>query len=273
MRIFLLLICIAFCFTSLAQERASHAKVTLKDKNEVSGEVLVLNDSLLVMQSENVGKLSIQRSQIERIEFYDPDDSTRENFKATMPAYYSFTPSPFPLEKGQFYYRNFQILQNSGIYGISDNLNAELGLFLVAPVVFLGTNATFPLSEQLHFGVSANSYFSLINEAEGGLAYFTGRFGIGEGAKNFSFGMGYGTEFSSGSNGIVWLISGVLPVSSTLQLMTDHVIFPGLVLGTLGVRHNKNKFALDAGLLYLNFTLFDKNITLPSIYIGASAKL
>lgn len=179
-------------------------KIETNDGNTFVGEITEETDRYVVLSTEKMGRVTIQKQDIktrmhlqgirkEKGEFWMPNpQSTR----------YFWAPNGYGLKKGEAYYQNIWVFYNQMSYGITNQFSMSAGMI---PLFLLGGTATpiwvvpkfsFPVKENsLNIGTGA-FMGTLLGEDVGifGLLFGTATFGSPD--KNFSIGLaqGFSTE-------------------------------------------------------------------------------
>jgi len=210
-------------------EVGNQIKVKTKDGNLYQGELIEKNDDNLIINTEELGTITLAKSQINKlIPLYPSGDNKKgylyDNPNATRNI---FAPTGYGLRKGEGYYHNFMMLYNSASYGITNNITLGVGLvpiiidksipFSITPKVSIPA-----IKDKLNFGVGA--IYMNLNTEQVGIAYGVGTFGSR--ANNFSLGLGWGFVEDEWSERPVVTASGQLRIGKRWGLVTENWFLP-----------------------------------------------
>lgn len=149
----------------------------------------------------------------------DEDSITKINHHASR---YIFAPSAIPVNKGSFYYQNYNILLNDIQVGVTDNFGVGLGYSFPA-FVYLTPKYSMPIKKNHTLAVGDIAVVSVFSSQENSLRFniFYGMYTIGNSKNNVSFGLGLlqGNKFN-GSQPITNL-SGMYSISPNFYLVGE----------------------------------------------------
>jgi hypothetical protein len=249
--------------------------------NIYMGQVVSETESQVVLLSEEIGQITIERSQIRRLTVIDPSRIRNGVYWFENPhaSRYIFSPSAFSVGEGKGYYQNFWIFFNSVNYGVNDNFSIGGGII---PMFLLGENSpawvtpkyTFPkINQNFNFAVGAlvGSVLGSSDFDTYGIFYGIGTYGNRE--KNISLGLGYGFSNGDVSSSPVINVGFLYRTSTRLYFISENYFFPnsdfnGLV--SLGMRWTTENIAVDfslmrpaesAGAAFIGFPLL--GVTIP----------
>ena len=175
-----------------------YVRIVLQNGNILEGKVLEITIDYFVIETEMMGETKIDKLEISSIVNIEESEfgkvlkvNTRSTDINPQASRYFYSPSAFPLEKGEGYYHNVWLAYNSISYGITDNLTTGVTM---TP---LGTGATFKLSKKvndnLHISAGAIGVFPFsddVSDSPLGIAFVNTTFG--DERKNFSINYGIG---------------------------------------------------------------------------------
>jgi hypothetical protein len=258
-----------------AQERASKVWVVkTKDGNKYVGDISKRERKYIVMQTEALGEIRIEKDEIKNMEQVDQSQITDGTFLKvnSKTARYFFAPSALSLRKGEGYYQNTWVLLNQINYGITDNISLGLGLvplflFNGAPTpIWITPKISFPVSDNFSLGggalvatiISGDNNFA-------GSAYGVATFGNENG--NLSVGLGYGFANGVWADTPLLTLSGLLRTGKKSFLMTENYLI-GLsgqlnTVTFLGGRTAWENVQLDYGFVTSLNSLGDGFAALP----------
>lgn len=234
-------------------------EVTLRDGNSFIGSVERNEESILFLQTKNLGLLQINVAEIKSMVIIDTSQIVDGEYWANHPqsTRYFWQPNGYGLRQGEGYYQNVAILMNQFSVGVTDHFllgGGFIPLFLFGGLpspFWLTPKFSLPLVEnKLNLAAGALLGYVLGGEIGFGIPY--GALTLGPQDKNISFGIGYG--YANGS----WARSPTITISSLIRtgrrgyfLTENYIISPGynttLLLMVGGRRIVGKKTGIDFG--------------------------
>jgi len=228
------------------------------------GEVLIgttvsETEAEVVLDTRRVGTVTLERTEIERIDALDPTRFRDGEywFRNPQSTRYLFAPNALGIPKGEGYYQNTWILLNNVNYGVSDHFSIGGG---TVPIFLFGADA-IPVWVLPKVSVSAprnNLHLAggavlggVVGETSEGVGLLYGAATIGDRDHNATLGLGYGYTNGEVASTPAINLSGMLRVSPTVYLLTENYIVPAEETGTIasvGVRWAPRDFAVDFAL-------------------------
>lgn len=259
---FLISIFISICFISHVQAQGSAGetvRITTSDGNIFMGVIEQENDDRIIIRAEGIGEVTVQRSNIRKIEAIHPDRVRNGEYWFENPhgTRYFFAPNAIGLQKGTGYYQNAWIFFNNVNYGLSDNFSIGAGLIpgflfgggLDATPMWILPKLSIPVSgDNLHLGVGA-MIGGTVGSGSGALFYGSGT--VGSKDKNLTVGLGYGASGGDISSTPLVNISGMYRAKRTIYMLGELYFLPGIDgsgIALLGGRWAPENFAVDFGL-------------------------
>ena len=206
-----------------ATHNARYVRLFLQNGGMYEGEVLEIDESTFLINTLELGKMRITKTDISSITYITADEVGKMTFSNRtgdinpQPTRYFFAPSGLQLKKGEGYYQNAWLIYNQVSYGVSDHLTVGMSM---TP---FGTGGTVKFGGKLS---------DKVNVSAGGIALvpFTGDSPVGIGFANITFGderknlsISSGVGFSDGGDNITLLnVSAMLEVSSSLWIITEN---------------------------------------------------
>lgn len=243
-----------------AQTKPQQEKViiiTLNDNSEIRGTLLNEDDNKIVIQSDQLGLITFQKSEIKNI--------VRLNEKGWSPnphpTKYFLGQSAFSLKKGDGYYQNIMAVFNSVQYGFNDRLSGGIGVELITltagnPILYANLKYAMPIADKFRMAVSGN-YITLVDE--GSIGFMSGLATYGNMEHNLTVGAGYGIAGGELSSDAVITVNGMTRIAKRFSLITENYILPGNgeAVNTFGIRLINKKNTMDFLLLEGRFPLVD----------------
>ena len=206
-----------------ATHNARYVRLFLQNGGMYEGEVLEIDESTFLINTLELGKMRITKTDISSITYISADEvgqmkfSNRTGDINPQPTRYFFAPSGLQLKKGEGYYQNAWLIYNQVSYGVSDHFTVGMSM---TP---FGTGGTVKVGGKLS---------DKVNVSAGGIALipFSGDEPLGIGFANITFGderknlsISSGVGFSESANNITLLnVSAMFEVSSNLWIITEN---------------------------------------------------
>ena len=262
--ILFLLLSIFIAFISIDQTHAQSVgetiRITTIDGNILMGVIEQENDDRIIVRVEGIGEVTIQRSNIVKLEVIPPDRIKNGLYWFDNPhgTRYFFAPNAIGLKKGTGYYQNAWIVFNNVNYGLSDNFSIGAGLIpgflfgggIDATPMWIMPKLSFPVvGDQFHLAVGA-MIGGIVGSGSGALFYGSGTYGNTD--NNITIGLGYGASGGDLSDTPLLNISGMYRAKRTIYMLGELYFLPGIDgsgLALFGARWAPENFAVDFGLL------------------------
>lgn len=250
-------------------------RIETTDGNTLVGTLVSETEDAVVLRTSSVGKVTLQRVDIERMEALAPDrlrDDGTYWFANPQSTRYFFAPNALGLPQGHGYYQNTWVLFNNLNYGVSDNLSIGAGtvpLFLfgagLMPIWALPKVSVSVPGAPVHLATGAvvGGVVGDGGSLSAGLLY--GSATVGTRDHNATLGVGYGYADGDLSRTPVINVSAMTRLNQTVYLLSESYIVPSARSGVLsfGVRWAPESFAVDFGLFRLLSADADNFIALP----------
>ncbi len=255
--LFLILFSLFFTNTILAQTNDSTlVRIQTTDGNDFVGKIVKEDPLVIVIQTNNLGQLTIQKTDIKTTELLEAQQFKNGKlwFSNPQSTRYFWAPNGYGLKAGEAYYQNIYVFWNQFTFGITDNFSLGGGIiptFLLggpAPV-FITAKFSIPLEkDKLNLG-GGTIVGTVIGEDVGafGLVYGLSTFGSPD--NNVSVGLAYGFADGDWANTPLINVSGMFRLSSRGYFITENYFIHAdgesvLALG-LGGRWIIKKASLD----------------------------
>ncbi len=239
MKTLVLLLFLLFVFTSTplsAQSQDSTlVRIETTDGNEYLGNIVRENEQILVLNTELLGEITLQKVNIKtheviRAEQIKEGDVWFENPQSTR---YFWAPNGYGLKPGEGYYQNIYVFWNQFTFGVTDNISLGGGvipLFLLGggPTPIFGTvKFSIPLVEnKMNLGGGALAGVVLGEEgATFGIVYGVSTFGNPD--QNFTVGLGYAFVDGDWASTPLINLSGMVRGSKRMYFITENYYVHG----------------------------------------------
>ena len=200
-----------------------YVRLFLQNGGMYEGEVLEIDESSFLINTLDLGKMRITKTDISSITYITADEvgrMTKGNRKGDLnpqPTRYFFAPSGLQLKKGEGYYQNAWLIYNQVSYGVSDYFTVGMSMtpFGTGGTVKFGTQ----LSDKVNVSAGAIALVSFTGDSPVGIGFANVTFG--DERKNISISSGLG--FSDAGDNITLLnVSAMIEVSSSLWIITEN---------------------------------------------------
>ena len=228
------------------------------DGNEYFGKILKRDPNEIVLETENLGIITIRMDQVRSMRVVNPQqiidgEVWMENPQA---ARYFWAPNGYSLKRGEGYYQNVWVMFNQVSVGVTDQFSLGIG---TVPLFFFGTvtpvwitpKVSIPIKkDKVNMGAGA-LLGTVIGEEESGfgLAYGVATFGSRD--KNLNVGLGYGFAGGEWADTPTITVSGMIRTGRRGYLLTENYILDAgesnFVMLSLGGRVVWSKLSLDFG--------------------------
>ncbi len=250
-------------------------QIETTDGNEFIGTISGENDTIISLNTDNYGEISIYKANIKSRKEIEVQQIKEGKlwFGNPQSTRYFWSPNGFGLKKREGYYQNIWVLWNQVAYGFTDYFSIGGGiipLFLFAGTetpVFVTAKFSIPVVKD-KFNIGAGVIAgTLLGESESGVGMLYGLSTFGNPDKNVTLGMGYGFAGGELASSPVFNFNGMFRVSSRGYFITEnyyiHADGENLVLLSLGGRSIIKKVALDYGLFIPFYSDMDTFIAFP----------
>lgn len=257
------------------QDEPSIYRIKTKDGNEYIGEILFEDDDKIILQTEKLGEITIQKIHIlsrEQVNLSRMVDGELwfENPQNTR---YFFSPNGYGIRQGEAYYQNVWVFFNQVTVGVTDNVSISAG---VVPLFLLGgIPSPFWINPKVSIPVVENSYNigagALIGTVIGG---DNSGFGIlyavntlGNKDQNINLGLGWGYSSGGIASSPTVSIGGMYRTGPRGYVLTEnYIISTGNETGgllSIGGRRIIGDVGLDYGIIVPVFGEEGLQIALP----------
>ena len=253
-------------FTQAEQDTTLYSIETI-DGNEFLGSIVTENDTIIILNTQNFGNVTIQKSNIKKISKIGKGKIIEGEywFENPQSTRYFWSPNAYGLRPGEGYYQNVWVFFNQVAVGITDNISIGAGtvplfFFGGAPTpVWLTPRVSFPIVKD-KFNIGGGALIgTIIGEKNSGFGIVYGNTTFGSRDKNFNIGLGWGYSEEGGELGGGFAKSPTLTVSSMIRLgkkwyfLTENYYIDAggepVILLSGGARVIIKKVSLDFGLV------------------------
>jgi hypothetical protein len=208
---------------SLTQEEAILGEVDeilLRDGTVLSGTIVEEDDGKVVIDTESLGRITVERSRIKEIVRKGASHGLRVDPDRNS---ILLTPTCETLPKGDHYFRSFELLFLNYGYAITDDLNLSLAAFFPVSTEwnFLATGVKWRLLDRKHhtFGLAMTaSHLIAPDDQRFTTIGCVGGFGNARRSLNVAFDYGYDED---GDGGQRLMVGGDVQISRKLKLFAE----------------------------------------------------
>ncbi|WP_162343903.1 hypothetical protein [Cyclobacterium salsum] len=246
------------------EEQAEQVKefvlIQTRDGNEYSGSIQSEDAFRIVLETEQLGTITLQRSDILQIRRLDRLSQVKGQFWFANPqaTRYYWIPNGYGLKKGESYYQNVWIFFNQVATGITDNFSIGGGvvpLFLFAGAqtpVWITPKVSFPVvKDKINLGAGALAG-TVIGLDDGGFGMLYGLSTFGSRDKNLTVGLGWAFAGGSIANAPTLSVAGMIRTGPRGYFLTENYFIAagGETIGIIsaGGRRIIKRIGLDYGL-------------------------
>lgn len=234
------------------------------DDNTYIGIIREQNADKIVLETNNLGVITLLRSNIRRMEALRPEQIKNGEVWYDSPhaTRYLFGPNGYSLKRGEAYYQNAWIAFNQVSFGVTDRFTLGIGMvplfFINAPTpVWITPKYSIPIKEnQVNIGVGALLATVLGNNDNGGGRSFGVAYGqltLGSRDRNVNFGLGYGYAGNSWANSPTLSLSTMQRINKKLAFISENYLFDtgdnNIGLLSAGFRFLGRRIAIDGALV------------------------
>ncbi len=254
----LAIIALASGYTNAQQkitgEVSKSYQVILNDGSTVSGKLLSINDSEIVLESGSMGEVRLKRENVRSMMLVSSIDEKESGiwFPNPNPSKYLLGNSAIPNKKNTGYYQNTWVFFNTFSYAFTGNLSVSAGFELFSVMAagggpygfFVNPKASFKIADNFYAGgnILYMNTIRTVNEF-GGLATLNGFCTYGNNNNNITGSVGWGWAEGEFSAKPVFTVSGMTRVSKRIAFVSENWLVPGLSFGDEEeADNNKSKY-------------------------------
>ena len=234
------------------------------DDNTYVGIIREQNPEKVVLETRNLGAITLLRSNIRRMQSLRPEQIVNGEIWYDSPhaTRYLFGPNGYSLKRGEGYYQNVWVLFNQVSFGVTDRFTLGFGM---VPLFFFGTQTpvwvtpkySIPIKEnKVNLGVGALLATVLGDNDNGGGGSFGVAYGqltLGSRDRNANFGFGYGYAGDSWANSPTLSFSTMLRGGKKFAFISENYLFDtgdeNIGLLSAGFRFLGKRIAIDGALI------------------------
>lgn len=262
-------------YSQVPSDSSTLFRVETKDGNEYTGTIITQDSTGLIIQTEKLGVLTFNHSDIRRFYPIQADKLKEGIYWSDNPqsSRYFWEPNGYGLKKGEGYYQNIWVLFNQVSIGVTNNFS--IGAGVVPLFLFGGASTPAWLTPKISIPVKKDKFnlgagalvATVLGESETSFGLLYGIATLGSRDKNVSLGLGYGY---AGNN---WASSPTVSFSSMIRtgargyfLTENYYISAGdgyLLIFSAGYRWIIKKAGMDFGLFMPYENSFDTVLLIP----------
>ena len=230
--------------------------ITLSNKEKITGKVLRQDNTYLYLMVGSE-KLTIPKKNILYHSIATQGEIKKDDYRLYADQYF-LTPSAIPVNKGEVYYRNIDLVGHLFSFGLTDQFSINAGfesysIFVGETPVFIVTpKLNIPFKDTWRFGVGASSF---IHEDDFG-AFVFGNTTWGNKKNNFTIGLGIATDGEEVVDEPAFFAGYAFALSSRVSFYGDFISVPVFDdddfdgIATFNIRvHFKGGIAFDIGAI------------------------
>jgi hypothetical protein len=214
-------------------------KITLNDGSVVTGKLILITDTEVVISSGTIGEMRLQKKNISEMTPVLAIDEKKSGiwFANPNPSKYLLGNSAIPLEKNTGYYQNTWIFFNSFNYAFTNNFSITAGFELFSIMAgndgvygyFINPKVSFKLADNFYLGGNILYANTIKTTADfGGLATFNAFATYGNRNNNLTAAVGWGMADGEFSSKPLVTISGMVRASRRIAFVSENWIIPGV---------------------------------------------
>jgi hypothetical protein len=233
------------------------------EESDINYKIETISGIVMTIPKNIVSEIESYKGVIKEGKLYNPDPNK---------SIYIFSPSAFPIGKGNKYFRDFWIVFPSVNFGLSDVFSLQVGgIWLpgidLEHIPLIGSiKASFYQKEK--FSLASGLMYTKIADLGAGFIFTTSTYGDNFNHTSLSLGWGYGrfdNEWEIMDRPIV-VIAGNYRLSQSFALVTENWILPELALDeiplSLSMRFLGKKFSVDIGALII-LAMLEEGLPIP----------
>jgi hypothetical protein len=254
--------------------------VRTNDDNEYVGSIVSQNAEVIVLKTEALGEITLQKKNIKSIVPLEKGQIVAGEYWFENPhtTRYFFQANGYNLRKGEGYYQNTWIFLNQVSYGVTNNIT--IGAGMVPLFIFAGTASPVWITPKVSvpvvkdkFNVGAGAFLgTVIGEEESGFGLLYGSATYGPRDRNISLGIGYGFAGGEWSETPAISVSGMVRTGKKFALMMENYFLDAgdetAAISMLGGRFIGKRIAVDAALVLPISELDEGFVALPWLGIN-----
>ncbi len=239
-------------FLQAQTQDTSLVNIETVDGNTFLGKVISEDSVSVVLQTDNLGNLTIQKKDIKSRELVNPEQVKGGElwFANPQSTRYFWAPNGYGLKKGEGYYQNIYVLWNQFSVGVTDYFSLGGGLiptflFTEPTPVFILPKFSIPIEkDKLNLGVGAllGTIFGE-SDANFGLLYGLSTFGSPD--NNVSVGLAYGFAGGDWAEKPLINVGGMFRTGKRGYFLTENYYMDGYGVIGMGGRWIIKKASLD----------------------------
>jgi hypothetical protein len=250
-------------------------RVETRDGNEYTGTLITQDSAGLILQTEKLGVLTFNHSDIRRFYPINPDKVKGDQYWFDNPqsSRYFWEPNGYGLKKGEGYYQNIWVLFNQVSIGVTDNFSIGAGmvpLFLfggLSTPAWITPKFSVPVKKD-KFNLGAGALVAtVLGEGETAFGLLYGIATAGSRDKNISLGLGYGYSGKNWSNSPTVSLSSMIRTGAKGYFLTENYYISAgdgyLLIFSAGYRWIIKKAGMDFGLFMPYENTFDSLLLIP----------
>jgi len=250
---------------TLSLNDGSYITGSITSETETDYTIETISGIVMTIPKNIVTEIETYKGIVKEGKLYNPDPNK---------SIYIFSPSAFPIGKGNKYFRDFWIIFPSMNFGLSDVFSLQVGGIWVPGIsidqIPLIGSIKASIYQQKKLSLATGIMYAKISDFGAGFVFATGTYGNNFNHTSLSLGWGYNkleNEWNFMDRPIV-VIAGNYRLSQSFSLVTENWILPELAFNetpfSLSVRFLGKNISFDVGAVVI-LTLLEEGLPLPLI--------
>ena len=238
---------------------------SITSETEVDYTIETISGIVMTIPKNIVTEIETYKGVIKEGKLYNPDPNK---------SIYIFSPSAFPIGKGNKYFRDFWIIFPSMNFGLSDIFSLQIGGIWVPGIsvdqIPLIGSIKASIFQQGKLSLASGVMYAKISDVGAGFVFATGTYGNNFNHTSLSLGWGY-SKFENEWNFMdrpIAVIAGNYRLSQSFALVTENWIWPKLAFDeipfSLSIRFLGKNISFDVGAVII-LTLLEEGLPIPLI--------
>ncbi len=250
---------------TISLDDGSQITGSIKSETEIDYTIETISGIIMTIPKNIVTKFETYTGVIKKGKLYNPDPNK---------SIYIFSPSAFPIGKGNKYFRDFWIIFPSMNFGLSDIFSLQIGGIWVPGInidqIPIIGSIKASIYQQGKLRLASGIMYTKFSDVGAGFVFGTGTYGDNFNHTSLSLGWGYyrsDNEWNFMDRPIA-VIAGNYRLSQSFAFVTENWIWPEVafdeILFSLSIRFLAKNISFDVGAIII-LTLLEEGLPIPLI--------